>query len=183
MNPITNTLPALNVPFASKGTGGRFSGLSYTCTSYNEDELKAAFAKGDYIFGNADTLNKLQPFQATITSGSTTYTGRFLFGYIAQDINRSALYEDAIERWENRDKMQMLLVRCPETPEAYVKMVSDLAYGRFTGEMVHLSYVENLKLACAEDTEWAARCESLGMYDKTEMGKMLTKTLSILASA
>ena len=177
MNTMTNTLPALNTSFNAKGPGSRFSGLDYTCASFTEEALKEAFADGGYLFGSAKTVQELKAFQATITAAGTAYTGRFLFGYVARDIG-TALCGDSLEAYCNRNTMELLLVRCPQSADEFMRLISDLAYGRFTGHMVHLTNVTGLELAWAEDAGCEVRGEGLGLYSKSDMGAMVEMGLA-----
>lgn len=139
---------------------------AFTDTAYlTPQAAKNRFGYAAYVLGGARSLGSLRPYEATVTAGSSVHTGRFIYGSVSNSASIGGILRLGDDQFALSDgKMELFLIRYPETPAQLAHTLACLAARRYDGDRILLERAGNVSFAFDKPAAWTIDGERAGAF-------------------
>lgn len=148
---------------------GAFTDVAYQTTQ----ELKNRFGYNAYLINGVRALHDLRPYEATVITDNSAYTGKFIYGSMSNSASIGGVIHLKDSQMSLTDgKFEVLLIRYPETAAEWVRAIKGIVTSHFDGEQLILETTEQATFTFSEPVAWTLDGEGAGSFEVVETGVM-----------
>lgn len=139
-------------PFVYTASFGIFTKASYSAPR----EMRNSLGYLAYVLEGVKEIGDIQSYQLCIDAGETVVAGNYIFGGICNSkrIGGGIIHftDDMVDL--NDGKLEVFLVKTPETPAEFMQLVFDLNSGNYNSRFIDFFSATNLRVITNDNIDW-----------------------------
>lgn len=156
---------------------GAFTRASYA----TPQKAKNAIGHLAYILEGAKSINEIKPFAVSVDCDGEKISGDFIFGAVTNSTSIGGLMKLSSDIVDLNDgQFELMLVRNPDRPSEIGKILHEVLYGKYDGDLVALRHGSSISFRSEVPLSWTLDGEYGGSYTETRIENLRGRIRIIL---